>query len=61
MLKLMIEIKRGTDAAAAAAAVVEKVRAQFEVRPVVEVLPTGTLAKEFESAVKAPRFVDRRN
>jgi len=61
VLKLMIEIKRGTDAAAAAAAVVEKVRAQFEVRPAAEVLPTGTLAKEFESAVKAPRFVDRRN
>jgi hypothetical protein len=36
------------------------VRATFEVRPDVEVLPTGTLAKEFESSVKAPRFLDRR-
>jgi phenylacetate-CoA ligase len=61
VLKLLIEVKRGIESAAAAAAAAEKVRAQFEVRPVVEVLPTGTLAKEFESAVKAPRFVDLRN
>ena len=60
VLKLMIEVKRGTDPVAAASTVVEKVRAQFEVRPAVEVLPTGTLAKEFESSVKAPRFVDTR-
>lgn len=54
----MIEVKRGTDPAVAA--VVEKVCARFEVRPFVEILPTGTLAKEFESAV-GPRSVDRRN
>jgi len=35
-------------------------RQTFEVRPVVSVLALGTLAKEFESSVKAPRFVDKR-
>ena len=28
--------------------------------PLVEVLPLGTLAAEFERSIKAPRFVDRR-
>jgi hypothetical protein len=30
------------------------------VTPTVVVLETGTLAREFESSVKAPRFVDAR-
>jgi phenylacetate-CoA ligase len=60
LLKLMIEIKRDTEAASAATKVADAVRATFEVRPDVEVLPIGTLAKEFEASVKAPRFLDRR-
>ncbi|CAN0493329.1 unnamed protein product, partial [Discosporangium mesarthrocarpum] len=32
----------------------------FEVTPGVSVLELGTLAKEFESSVKAPRFADKR-
>jgi phenylacetate-CoA ligase len=60
VLKVMIEVKRGVDPAAASRTVGEMIRAQFEVRAEVEVLPTGTLAKEFEAAVKVPRFVDRR-
>jgi hypothetical protein len=36
------------------------VKRTFEVAPLVEVLPLGTLAAEFERSVKAPRFVDRR-
>ena len=32
----------------------------FEVTPEIVVLDRGTLAKEFESSVKAPRFVDKR-
>lgn len=32
----------------------------FEVTPSIEVLKVGTLATEFESSVKAPRFADRR-
>jgi hypothetical protein len=33
---------------------------KFALRPTINVLERGTLAREFESAVKAPRFVDRR-
>ena len=36
------------------------VKATFQVTPVVTLLPRGTIAREFESAVKAPRFVDKR-
>jgi hypothetical protein len=35
--------------------------AEMEWQPVVEVLETGTLAREFEKSVKAPRFADRRS
>ena len=60
ILRLMIEVKRGTDAAAAPAKVADAWKSVFEVRPDVEVLPLGTLARDFESSVKAPRFVDKR-
>ncbi len=61
LLRLMIEIRRGLDAAAVAQAIAESIRRTFEVRPEIDVLPIGTLAKEFESSVKAPRFVDKRS
>ena len=49
MLRLMIEVKRGARGRAAIAKkVAEQVRQTFEVRPDVEVLPIGTLAKQFE-------------
>jgi phenylacetate-CoA ligase len=60
LLKLMVEIKRGLDQAGVTGKIAEDVRATFELRPEVEVLPMGTLAKEFEGSVKAPRFLDRR-
>jgi phenylacetate-CoA ligase len=60
-LRLMIEVKRGLDGGGISGKVAEAVRQTFEVRPEVEVLPTGTLAREFESSVKAPRFVDKRH
>jgi phenylacetate-CoA ligase len=60
LLKLMVEIKRDADPASVTGGIAEAVRAAFELRPEVEVLPTGTLAKEFEGSVKAPRFLDRR-
>ena len=37
-----------------------EVKAKFDVTPEVTLLEIGTLAKEFETSVKAPRFVDRR-
>jgi phenylacetate-CoA ligase len=42
------------------AAVVEAVRQAFQVSPQVTLLPRGTIAKEFEAAIKPPRFVDKR-
>lgn len=60
VLKLMIEVKRGLEAGGVAGKVAEAVKGVFEVRPEVEVLPLGTLARDFESSVKAPRFVDKR-
>jgi len=60
-LRLSIEIKPGADAAAVAARLAADMRNSFEVTPELVVLDGGSLAKEFESGVKAPRFVDRRS
>jgi phenylacetate-CoA ligase len=60
-LRLSIEIKPGADAEAVAARLAEDMRNSFEVTPELVVLDRGSLAKEFESGVKAPRFVDRRS
>ena len=38
----------------------ERIKTTFGLTPEVEVLEMGTLAREFEKAVKVPRFVDRR-
>jgi phenylacetate-CoA ligase len=59
-LLLTIETRRGADVAAVAAGLRALVRDTFGLTPEVSVLETGTLAKEFESSVKTPRFVDRR-
>ena len=59
-LKLSIEVRRGSDAAAISGAVVSQVKQKFELTPQIIVLETGTLAREFEANVKAARFVDRR-
>lgn len=42
------------------AGVIETLRRTFQVTPEVTLLPRGTVAKEFEANVKAPRFVDKR-
>ena len=60
LLRLSIEVARDADASAVAGRVAAGVRGAFEVTPEVAVLDAGTLAREFESSVKAPRFVDRR-
>jgi len=60
-LRLSIEIKPGADAAAVTARLAADMRNSFEVTPELVVLDAGSLAKEFESGVKAPRFVDRRS
>src|SRR5436190_10852964 len=60
ILRLCIEVRRGTDAAAMIKALSMKVKETFELGPQIVVLEPGTRAKEFEANVKAARFIDRR-
>jgi phenylacetate-CoA ligase len=60
LMRLSIEVRRGADAARVAETVAADTKATFEVSPDVISLETGTLAKEFETSVKAPRFLDKR-
>lgn len=55
VLHLHVETRSGREQA-----VVEGTRKTFQVTPQVTVLPRGTIAKDFEAAIKAPRFVDKR-
>ena len=59
-LVVSIETGRGSDADSIAGTLAEDIRRIFEVRPVIDILDTGSLAKEFEASVKTPRFVDKR-
>jgi phenylacetate-CoA ligase len=61
VLRVSIEVKRGADASAVSAELVKRIKQTFEVTPEVAVLEPGTLAREFEASVKAPRFADRRS
>ena len=61
VLRLLIEVKRGMSDDAVSRDVGTAVRGTFEVRPDVEVLPLGSLARDFEASVKAPRFQDLRD
>ena len=36
------------------------IKAKFEVTPLLRAVAPGTIAREFESSVKAPRFLDKR-
>jgi phenylacetate-CoA ligase len=40
--------------------IVEAIRKTFQVTPEVTLLPRGSIAKDFEAALKPPRFVDKR-
>ena len=60
-LAISIEVLHSGNAEALSAQIAERTKNKFEVSPSVEVLARGTLAKEFENSVKAPRFVDRRD
>ena len=55
VLRLFVEL-RSEDKAC----VVDAVRKTFQVTPQVSLLARGTIAKEFEAAVKPPRFTDKR-
>ena len=54
-LHLFVECRSAADAR-----VVDLIRKTFQITPRVTLLPRGTIARDFEAAVKPPRFVDRR-
>lgn len=60
VLHLLIEIKGGISEDTVQENVAGKVRQTFQVTPKITVQPQGTIAREFEANVKAPRFIDRR-
>jgi phenylacetate-CoA ligase len=60
ILRLFIEVRRGTDGLSVSRVIADGVKSKFELAPQVVVLETGTLAKEFEANIKASRFIDRR-
>lgn len=60
VLKLSVEARRGIDEGALGGEIAGATKAKFEVTPEIEFLEVGTIAKEFETSVKAPRFVDKR-
>jgi len=60
VMRVSIEVRRGANAQAVAHTLARGVKNTFEVHPEVVILETGTLAREFESSVKAPRFADNR-
>jgi phenylacetate-CoA ligase len=60
VLRVFVELKRGCDARAAMAELSNAIRGTFELTPEIVPIELGTLAKEFEASIKAPRIVDRR-
>ena len=60
ILRVLIETKKGVDSAAVSRALAEGIKHTFELAPQIVVLEIGTLAREFETNVKAARFIDRR-
>ena len=55
VLHLHVETRTG-----AAERIVDMMRKHFQITPEVTLLARGTIAKDFEANVKAPRFVDKR-
>jgi len=60
VLHLYIEVQPGFGENDAMSSVISEIRDRFENNPQITVLPTGTIGREFETSVKAMRFVDRR-
>ena len=59
-IRVKIEIKRGSDETKVTQILNAEIKRVFEVSALIEVLELGTLAKAFETSIKAPRFVDER-
>ena len=59
-LRVSVELARGAESSPMRERLAGAIKHTFEVTPELVLLPTGTLAKEFEASIKAPRFADRR-
>lgn len=59
-MRVLIEIKRGSDEAAVRDKLNSEIKRVFEVSAIIEVVELGTLANAFAKSIKAPRFVDER-
>ncbi len=55
-LVLVVELGEGSSAES----IESSVKRRFEITPVVRTVAPGTIARDFESSVKAPRFLDKR-
>ena len=60
-LVVSFEVARGHDPKAVTSRVAEDIKNTFEVTAETHVLDAGTLAREFEGSIKAPRFQDNRS
>ena len=60
IIRVKIEVKRGSDEAEISRIVKSEIKRVFEISANIEVQELGTLAKIFEVSIKAPRFVDER-
>ena len=61
LLCLSIEVLHSGNSTELSSKIISDTKNKFEITPKVVILERGTLAKEFENSIKAPRFVDRRN
>src|SRR5258706_15573920 len=59
-LRLCVELRRGVLVGDFSSFLSNRFKGKFELTPQIQVLETGTLAREFEANVKAARFVDKR-
>ncbi len=59
-LRVRVEESRDAGGPATASLVLAMIKARFEISALIDVLPPGSLAAEFEKSIKAPRFVDQR-
>ena len=61
IFRVLVEIRRGSDPGSTTKGLLEMIHSKFELRPEIVLLENGTLAKEFEKSIKAPRFQDKRS
>jgi phenylacetate-CoA ligase len=59
-LQVFVETSSGAEPEAVRANLQDSLKSTFEVTASINVLDRGTLAREFETSVKAPRFIDKR-